>query len=417
MSASHGLCTASAEALAEKPESHVRCGYFDCFSGAAGDMILAALIHAGCPLADLQALIARLKLPGVALAADRVKRHGLAATHVRVEIPERQTTHRHLPDILRIIDGAGLSPLTTQRATRIFQRLADAEAEVHGIGPEQVHFHEVGAADAIVDIVAACAGIELLGLERIECSSIPTGQGTVTCAHGVIPVPAPATAVLLKGVPLAPCDEPAELITPTGAAILTTLAERFGPPPAMRIESIGYGAGSRAGQTRPNLLRLLVGELEPEVSGERDRVVVLETEIDDAPGQNIAYACECLLSAGALDVYVVPITMKKGRPGQLLTVLCRPDDADTLETLLFRETTTLGVRRRECGRVKLARELVAVETRFGPLRVKVGKRGGQTLQAWPEYEDCAAAARQAGVPLREVQQEALRAWARRDEAR
>lgn len=396
----------------------VRCGYFDCFSGAAGDMILAAMIHAGCPLEALQEVISGLKLPGVHLTAEPVKRGGLAGTHVRVHVdPQAQPRHRHLPEILDIIAGAGLSPVVADRAAAVFRRLADAEAAVHAAAPDDIHFHEVGAADAIVDIVGACAGVELLGLERITCSPVPTGHGTVTCAHGVMPVPAPATANLLRGVPLAECNEPMELTTPTGAAILTTLAESFGPPPAMRLNSIGYGAGTRTGRTRPNLLRLLVGEMEADDTAEHDRVVVLEAQVDDASGQVVAHACEELLAAGALDAYIVPIIMKKGRPGQLLTVLGRPEDVIVLEAVVFRETSTFGVRRHECLRDKLARTRVSVATRFGPIRVKVGRREGQTMQAWPEYEDCAEAARKGGVSLRTVQQEALRAWTHADDAK
>ena len=396
----------------------MRHGYFDCFSGAAGDMILAAMIDAGWPLEELQEVVTRLALPGVSLTAERTTRGGLAATHVRVTVESpAPPTHRGLSDILRIIDAAQLSSDVAERAATIFRRLAEAEADVHGTTPDAVHFHEVGAADALVDIVGACAGACGLGLERITCSPIPTGYGSVTCQHGVLPVPAPATARLLVGVPLAACDEPAELTTPTGAAILTTLAEGFGPPPAMRLTAIGYGAGNRPGRTRPNVLRLLIGETEAEPSAERDRVVVLEAQVDDASGQLVAYACEQVLAAGALDAFIVPIIMKKGRPGQLLTVLGRPEDAAALEVVLLRETTTFGVRRHECERSKLARESVTVATRFGPIRVKVGRRDDRTVQAWPEYDDCAAAARAKGASLREVQQEALRVWMARDDAR
>lgn len=292
----------------------MRIGYFDCFSGAAGDMILAALIHAGCPLPALQDVVKRLRLPGVTLRAQRVQQGGLAATRVRVE-PGSPKSHRHLPEILSIISAADLSTRVTERATAVFKRLAEAEAAVHGTSVDAIHFHEVGAADAIVDIVGACAGLQLLELDRIVCSPIPTGYGTVTCDHGVMPVPAPATAELLKGVPLADCDEPMELTTPTGAAILTTLASDFGPLPPMRIASVGYGAGSRVSKTRPNILRLLVGEATDATAAEHDQVVVLEAAVDDATGQAVAYACERLLAAGALDAHIVPIIMKKGRAG------------------------------------------------------------------------------------------------------
>ncbi len=390
----------------------MRCGFFDCFSGAAGDMILAALVSAGYPLEALQELVRRLRLPGVEVESSQVRRAGLAGTQIRVIVPpEAQRAHRHLPHILELIAAAGLPPDVAENARRIFRRLAEAEAAVHGVTPEQVHFHEVGAADAIVDVVGACAGLHALGIERLVCAPIPTGSGTVQCEHGLMPVPAPATAELLKGVPLAACDEPGELTTPTGAAILTTLAAGFGPLPALRISAIGYGAGTRDSRTRPNILRLLIGELEDAPpADEQDTVIVLETQIDDATGQAIAHAAARLLEAGALDVYAVPIVMKKGRPGQLLTVLCRDSEAAALEDLLFAETTTFGIRRHTCSRHMLARRHETVATPFGPLRIKVGQRGGRVVQAWPEYDDCARAAREHSAALREVQAAALRAW-------
>lgn len=391
----------------------MRYAYFDCFSGAAGDMILGALLDAGCPLATLQEVVGRLGLPGVELSAERVRRRGFAATLAQVTVePASQSAHRHLPEILRTIDGAGLDPRAAEHARAVFQRLAEAEAAAHGIAIEQVHFHEVGAADAIVDIVGVCTGLAALGIELVGCSPIPTGSGTVECAHGVLPVPAPATARLLQGYPLAACDEPGELTTPTGAALLTTLADEFGSLPAMTISAVGTGAGTREGQTRTNVLRVFIGEAAEPDAAERDTVAVLQAQVDDATGQSLAFACERLLEAGALDAYIVPIIMKKGRPGQLLTVLCRPDDADRIETLVFAETSTFGVRRHEARRKKLTRRHATVETRYGPIRIKLGELAGKLAQAWPEYEECAAAARQAGVSLQEVQQEALRAWSR-----
>lgn len=399
----------------------MRTAYFDCFSGAAGDMILAALLDAGCPLAALRDVVARLKLPGVALEAGKLTKQGISATQVRVHVPpEARKKHRHLPQIVRIIDEAQLDAAVAADAKRVFERLAQAEAQVHGTTPEKVHFHEVGAADAIVDIVGACAALRLLGAERVVCSPIPTGSGTVVCEHGVMPVPAPATANLLRGVPLAACDEPAELTTPTGAALLTTLAAGYGPLPAMRIDAVGYGAGSRDGTTRPNVLRVLIGDdaphgaVRPEdaAAGETDVVSVLEANIDDATGQTLAHAAQLLMEAGALDVFFVPIIMKKGRPGQLLTVLCRPQDAGAMQAILFRETSTFGVRRRESVRRTLRRECVTVQTPHGPIRVKVGRRGDRVIRVAPEFEDCAAAARRAGVPLGEVQAAALDAFGR-----
>lgn len=385
--------------------------HFDCFSGAAGDMILGALLDAGCPLEALQNVVARLKLPGVSLSAEIVRKQGLAATQALVAVgPEAKTKHRHLPHIEKIIDAADLKPVVAKRAKAVFHRLAVAEAAAHGTTIEKVHFHEVGAADAIVDIVCACAALDELGVERVSCSPVPTGHGTVRCEHGLMPVPAPATANLLKNIPLAACDEPHELTTPTGAAILTEFAERFGPPPAMRVRHIGYGAGQRDLNARPNVLRVMIGEAESSQPDETDVVAVLEANIDDADGQSLAHASTSLLEAGALDVYIVPIIMKKGRPAQMLGVLCRPADVQTMETILFRETTTFGVRRHDTRRTKLSPSHATVDTPFGPIRVKVGRRGDQIVQAWPEYDDCAQAARSAGVPLREVQSRALSAW-------
>lgn len=394
--------------------------YLDCFSGVAGDMVLGALLDAGWPAAALLELPARLGLPGVQVTWERVVRHGLQGALVRVNVgPDAPRKHRHLRHIRDIIQRASLPGDAAASALRVFTRLAEAEAKVHGTDIEKVHFHEVGADDAIVDIVGACLGLQALGVARVVCSPIPTGYGTVTCDHGVMPVPAPATAELLRGVPLARVDEAQELTTPTGAALVTTLAEGFGPPPAMQITHIGYGAGTRENRARPNLLRVLVGTPAAAPGGaddlESDEVVVLEAQLDDAPGQVVAHAMDRLLAAGALDVFLVPIGMKKGRPGHLLTVLARPAHADRCTDLLLTETTTFGVRRHTCERRKLPRELVPVETPLGPIRVKVGRRGERVVQAWPEYEDCVAAAQQHSVPLKDVQQAALAAWRRQTE--
>lgn len=392
----------------------MRIAYFDCFSGAAGDMILAALIDAGWPAERLHWLVNQLGLPGVSATVEKVKRHGIAATHVRVVIgPEAIKKHRHLHHIRDIIDAAaGLPPRMKDNALAVFRRLAEAEAAVHQTTIEKVHFHEVGAADAIVDIVGACLGLADLGVERTFCSPIPTGHGTVTCEHGVMPVPAPATALLLRGVPLAACDEPGELTTPTGAAVLTTLAGGFGPMPPMTLRASGTGAGTREGQTRPNILRVLIGETAAADGDETDTVALIEAQLDDATGQVLAHAGERLLAAGALDAYLTPIIMKKGRPGHLLTVLCRPEDCDALERVVLTETTTFGLRRSTTQRRKLAREHATVQTPHGPIRVKLGRLAGRVVQAWPEYDDCVAAAARTGAPLRQVQQAALEAWSR-----
>ncbi|MCA9242322.1 MAG: nickel pincer cofactor biosynthesis protein LarC [Phycisphaerales bacterium] len=388
----------------------MRIAYFDCFSGVAGDMTLAALLDAGCPRDALDDCVRRLNLPGVSLRVERVKRHGISANHVTVEIPdEAKKAHRHLSHIEKIIDAADLPTAVADNAKRVFRRLAEAEAKVHGTTVEKVHFHEVGAVDAIVDVVGACAGLAELRIDRVVCAPIPTGHGTVMCEHGLMPVPAPATAELLVGVPLAACDEPAELTTPTGAALMTTLASSFGPPPSMRLNAIGVGAGTREGKTRANILRIMIGEVAAADGETSDSVVVLESQIDDATGQELAHAAQKLLEAGALDVMLIPAQMKKGRPGSLLTVLAGAENADLLQSMVLRETPTFGVRRSEARRVKLAREIVRVDTRFGPIELKVGQRG-DTRRAWPEYESCAEAARRHEAPLAEVQQEALRVW-------
>ena len=390
----------------------MRIGYFDCSCGVAGDMILGSLLSAGCKLENLQDVVARLELPGVKLSRQIVKRGGFDAEKACVEIDQDHQPHRHLHHILEIIDKASLSPRVAENARRVFQRLAEAEAEAHGMPIEKVHFHEVGAADAIVDVVCSCAGLEMLGIQRLLCSPIPTGFGTVTCAHGVLPVPAPATARLLRGAPIHAGDIEAELTTPTGAALVTTLAEGFCPLPDMKLEILACGAGTRDFPNRANILRLFIGEATDANDCDQDTVCVLETQIDDNPGQNLAFAAERALEAGALDAYIVPIIMKKGRPGQLLTVLCRPEDAQRFERLLFAETSTFGVRRHEARRSKLTRRSVTVETPHGPINLKIGRDSTGVERVWPEYDDCAALARKSGLPLERIQQEALRVWSR-----
>lgn len=393
----------------------MRIAYVDTFSGAAGDMLLAALLDCGWPVSELEAVVAKLGLPGVAIEQTHVTRGGLRAVHVDVVVdPQHQKAHRHLPEIQRIITKGAFPKPVRDNALRVFERLGEAEAAVHGTTIEQVHFHEVGAADAIIDIVGFCAGLAALEVERVVCSPIPTGTGTVRCEHGVMPVPAPATARLLEGFPIAVCEEPAELTTPTGAALLTTLAERFGPVPEMRLAKTGYGAGSREGKTRPNFLRLMVGEDVGAEATTRETICVLETQVDDISGERVGFACDALLESGALDVFIVPIMMKKGRPGQLVTVLVRPEAVSDAEAILFRETGTLGVRRRWCERSVLPRGRVAVETSFGTVWVKVAELPDGGRRAAPEYEDCARLARSAGVSLAEVQRAAHDAWEQRE---
>ncbi|HVP09631.1 MAG TPA: nickel pincer cofactor biosynthesis protein LarC [Phycisphaerae bacterium] len=391
----------------------MRIGYFDCFSGASGDMILAAMLSVGLSEERLRSELGKLSLGGYELSVRQIQKQGLAAVKVDVVLTDKPG-HRHLNQIIEIIDRSALSDAVKHRAKRIFTRLGEAEAKVHGIAVETVHFHEVGAIDAIVDVVGAAIGWEQLGLERVLCSPIPVGSGTVRCEHGVLPVPAPATAELLAGVPLAECEETGELLTPTGAAILTALVDGFGPIPAMQIERCGYGAGSRDGQKRPNVLRLFVGQA-AEAGDLSDEVVVLEANLDDTTGEQIGHSFAALLAAGALDVFTTPIMMKKNRPGVTLSVLATRETQAACEEVLFAETTTLGVRRHVCSRRKLARDSATVETKFGPIRMKLGKRGDHVTSASPEYEVCAAAAKKHGVSLREVMSEAAYVWRRGQE--
>ena len=390
----------------------MRIAYFDCFSGASGDMILASAIAAGADIERLRRDLAGLGVPGFRIEATQVRKQGFAATQFEVQVdPAVEKPHRHLKHILQIIQGGQLSEPVRKMAEAVFTRLAEAEAKVHGTTIEKVHFHEVGAIDSIVDIIGACLALDQLGVERVYVSPIPTGSGTIRCDHGEMPIPAPATAELLKGVPLAASEEVGELTTPTGAAILTTLARGYGPMPAMTVTQIGIGAGRREGKTRANILRLMLGEL-AEVSGsdEADEILVLETNLDDVTSETIGYVCDRLFAAGAVDVFSSPIYMKKNRPATLLTVLAPPEARAAMEDLLFAETTTFGVRVQTARRSKLSRSMATVETEFGPIQVKVGRRGGQVVRVSPEYEDCRAAAERAGRPLIEVMEAARRAW-------
>jgi len=386
----------------------MRIAYFDCFSGASGDMLLGALLAAGLSEAALRGELGKLGLSDYELTVRQVQQKGMAATKVDIA-STGPNGHRHLADICRIIDRSNLDPVVKQRARQVFNRLAAAEAKVHGIAVEKVHFHEVGAVDAIVDVVGSVAGLHLLDVNRVVCSTLPVGSGTVVCEHGVLPVPAPATAELLVGVPLADCDEPGELLTPTGAAILTTLADAYGPCPPMVLKATGCGAGSREGRARPNLLRLLIGEASG-ASEEADEVVGLETNLDNTTGEQIGYAFEALFAAGALDVFTAAVTMKKNRPGVLLTVLAPLDRRQACEDVMLAETGTLGVRRHVCARRKLSRKTEQVETRYGLVRMKLGLQGANVISASPEYEDCAAAARRWGVSLGAVMAEVRHAY-------
>jgi len=396
----------------------MKVAYFDAFSGASGDMILGALLDAGLDLRKLEAALTPLGVGELRLEACKESRLGIQGTRFIVHAGQGQSrSHRSWADIRRLLERADLPGRTRQRAIDIFSRLAAAEAAVHGTSPEAVHFHEVGAVDSIVDIVGAAAALELLAIECVYCSPLPTGCGTVSCDHGTFPVPAPATAELLRGVPIAPSAEEGELTTPTGAAILTTLAAAFGPLPAMTIQAVGYGAGSRQGRALPNLLRVFVGELAAEsgsVAGvpalEADTVWVIETNLDDTTAEVVADAAQRLLAAGALDVYTVPITMKKGRSGLLLACLAHEAERLRCEQVIFEHTGTFGLRRYLATRSMLRRRHQTVRTRYGEVRVKLGLRGDEVVRAAPEFEDCRRAAEAAGVSVQEVMREALRLY-------
>jgi len=370
-------------------------------------MVLGAVVDLGLPLDRLREDLASLPLSGYRLESTRVSRSGLAATKVDVHVDEEKPAHRHLGDIVRLLEESRLPADVKERAEALFVRLAEAEAAVHGTSPERVHFHEVGAVDSIVDIVGGVLALRWLEADRFVSSPLNVGSGTVKMAHGVFPVPPPATARLVSGVPVYGEGE-GELLTPTGALLLTAHATEYGPLPPMQIEKTGHGAGTRETEGRPNVLRLLVGE---ETRGTTvDRVLVLETEIDDASPQLLGPLLDQLLAAGAKDAFFTPVQMKKGRPGVLITVVAPPERRGAVEELLFRETTTLGVRHQEWDRTVLEREVSTVETDYGPIRVKIGRRGGTVYNAWPEFDDCQRAAAEKGVPVKEVLAEALSAW-------
>ena len=366
-------------------------------------MTLGALVGAGVELAALEAELRRLNLPNWKISAEKVKRGAIFATQVKVEAAETHH-HRGLTEILRLIAQANLAPRVADRATRIFRRLGEAEAKVHQVDVEKVHFHEVGAVDAIIDVVGAAIGFELLGIDEFACSSLDVGAGNVKTAHGILPVPAPATAELLRGSPAYSSGIAKELVTPTGAAIATTLATRFGEMPPINLQSIGYGAGSADLAERPNVLRLLVGDAVGMEKGERwdVPVAVIEANLDDMNPQIYGYFVEQALAAGALDVYSTPVQMKKNRPGILVTLMCESASVNKLIDLIFRETTTIGVRTHEVRRRTLEREIVPVETPLGEVRMKVSRMNDTMLNATPEYEDCRQIAAQKGVPLKQV---------------
>ena len=428
--------------------------YLDIFSGISGDMLLGALIDLGVSTLDLQQALARLDLDGYELQVERRQKAGIEGvkldvllTHAHEHEHSHDHTHDHAPghdhahshderehdhdhdhshtdapgeaasghahnrnftEIRALIQASTLSPWVKEKSIAVFQRVAVAEGKIHGLPPEQVHFHEVGAVDSIVDIVGACIALELLGRPRVLAAAVVEGTGWVRCAHGRIPVPAPATLEILgaRGVPVTQCDEPHELVTPTGAALLAEFAESFGPLRGLTPRRIGYGLGTRDNRTRPNVLRAVLGE----TSGadavaqdwETDTVAVLETNIDDLSAEVLGHFVERALADGALDVFHTPVQMKKNRPGVLLTVLCAEADADRFAAKMLRETSAFGVRRTLAERRKLRRRFITVATPWGEVRVKLGELNGAVVQAAPEFEDCRRLADAAGVPLKEV---------------
>jgi len=415
--------------------------YFDCFSGISGDMVLGALVDAGLPLAELERALGSLVVSECSISAARVLRAGVAATQVVVRErgadggasdagaggprghhqhdhgghhhhdeshPPHEHPHRSLAEIVALIDRSALSPAGRERARHLFERLAEAEAAIHQMPVDQVHLHEVGALDSIVDIVGAVFALEWVGADRIVCSPLNVGSGTVRSAHGLFPVPAPATVTLLGGAPIYSGAVQHELVTPTGALIATEYATSFGAIPPMTVEQVGYGAGSRDHPGTPNVLRVLIGRAVDR--GEAGRVVVVECEIDDMNPQIFGTVMDRLDDAGALEVFYVPVQMKKNRPGTLLTVIAPPERRTAMSDVIFRETTTIGVRYAEVDRECLRREIVTVGTPIGEIRFKLAWRDGRIVNAVPEYEDCARLAAASGLPVKEVQALAVQAY-------
>ena len=395
----------------------MRTLYFDCFAGISGDMTLGALVAAGADARELKERLALLDVPGYEVEFETVDRSGISATRAVVRLTREEKHHRHLSDIEKIIGDSRLDDSVKGRALKIFGRLAEAEARVHNVPVNKIHFHEVGAVDAIVDVVGACIGFELLGVERFASSALHVGSGTVEMAHGRFPVPPPAVAELLRGAPVYSTDVAGELVTPTGAAIVSTVCDTFGAMPLMRVGATGYGAGTREYKNFPNVLRVIVGETEGEAvaspsgaAGADEELLMVETNVDDTSPQVLGHVLELALARGALDCYFTAVQMKKNRPGVLVSILCRPPEREALTELLFEETPTLGVRAYPVSRRALERESVTVETEFGTIAVKVARRAGRDLGATPEFGECRAAALAHGVPLRVVQEAALRAY-------
>ena len=380
--------------------------YFDCSAGAAGDMILAALLDLGVPVKDLRAELDKLDVQGFRVVRSKAIRGGIHGTRVRVDTPGDRG-HRHWSDFERVLKKSRLSKGVKERSRALIRRVFEAEAKVHGKTPESVHLHELGSLDTLVDVVGAVCGLELLGVDRVESSPINVGSGSVDTEHGRMPIPTPATALLLKGVPVF-ADGEFERTTPTGALLVTGFAERFGPWPSMTLKKIGYGLGTKDPKGgRPNVLRVILGEAS---SRRTDSVVVLETTVDDATPEQLGFLQERLWEAGALDVFLTPVIMKKNRPGTNVTVLVSAGSREAATEILFHESPTFGVRAHTVERDVLDRRFVTVKTRYGKVRVKQGSRGGKVVNAAPEYEDCRRLARAKKISLETIQRAALAAY-------
>lgn len=380
--------------------------YLDCFSGISGDMFLGALVDAGLSADELEKELRKLKLAGWRLGVERVQRGELRATKLDFHIEE--THHpRTWKTIEELIRSSPLSEQVRERALAVFARLAEVEGTIHGVAPEEVHFHEVGGMDSVLDIVGASIAVEALGIEKIMASALNVGMGSVETAHGTLPVPAPATAALLRGAPIYAGGEEGELVTPTGAALMAALGTGYGALPRMTVSSVGYGAGSRDTSQQPNVLRVFLGEsAEAARNISEPEVAVLEANLDDMNPLIGGYFMEQALAAGALDVFYAPVQMKKNRPGVVLTVICPPERAEALTELIFQQTTTIGLRLYHAQRRVLERTFVTVQTPLGSVRMKLARLNGRVLNAAPEYEDCRRLAQEKSVPLKEVLAEA-----------
>ncbi len=381
----------------------MKIAYFDCFSGVSGDMILGALLDAGLDIRELEAGLGKLKISGYKLKVERTARKGISGTKFSVDIIE-QNVERRLKDIVEIIDQSDLDDDIKDLSKKTFKELATVEASIHGKSIDEIHFHEVGGLDSIIDVIGSLIGIKKLGIEATYSSKIHVGTGFLECQHGVLPTPAPATLALLKGIPIYSTGIEAELATPTGVCVLKTLSQDFGIMPEIKVEKVGYGAGSRELEI-PNLLRVYVGETN-QGGYEKDEVILIETNIDNMNPELLGYASEILLKQGVLDVFMTPIFMKKNRPGTMLSVLTTWDRLDDILSTIFKEMTTLGVRIRHLERKRLSREIISMKTRFGEIKVKIGKIGNQIKNITPEYESCKEIAVKQGIPLKDIYDEA-----------